>query len=65
MNKKTIIGLVCAILAIVPSVSADIVSYRGPEMFIIPIVGLIIIAGCITGAVFLIIWIIKKIKHKK
>ena len=62
-NYKIKIGLIYALMAAIPSVAADVIS--GPEIVIIPIVGLILIGGFIVGAVFLIRGIIKKIKHKQ
>jgi len=62
-NYKIGTGLVYAFMATMPLVAADIKS--GPEIFIIPIVGLALIGGFIVGAVFLIRWIIRKIKNKQ
>jgi len=62
-NYKIGMGLILGIMATMPFVAADIKS--GPEIFIIPIVGLALIGGFIVGAVFLIRWIIRKIKNKQ
>jgi hypothetical protein len=48
---------------IVPFAAADIKT--GPEIFILPVLGIAIIAAFIAFAVSLIIWIIRKIKSKK
>lgn len=62
-NYKFEIGILTALISTIPCVSADVVS--GPELIIIPIVGLALIGLFIVGAIFLIRWIIKKIKSKQ
>lgn len=62
-NYKIGMGLIFAFIATIPFVTADIKA--GPEIIVIPIVGLALIGGFIVGAVFLIRWIIRKMKNKQ
>jgi len=62
-NYKIGMGLIYAFMATIPFVAADIKA--GPEIYVIPIVGLALIGGFIVGTVFLIRWIIRKIKNKQ
>ncbi len=61
-NMKLTLGLLSSALAVTPFVAADM--RAGPELLIIPIVALSLLAGFIVGAVFLILWIVKTIRNK-
>jgi hypothetical protein len=62
-NYKLGTGLIYAFIASIPFVAADIKA--GPEIYVIPFIGLALIGGFIVGSVFLIRWIIRKIKNKQ
>jgi len=62
-NYKIGMGLIYAFMTTIPFVAADIKA--GPEIYVIPIVGLALVGGFIVGAIFLIRWIIRKIKNKQ
>ncbi len=61
-NIKLLLGLVSSVIAVTPFVAADLKS--GPEIFVLPIIALSVLAGFFVGAVFLILWIIKKVRSK-
>ena len=62
MKKYKIgLGLLFGFTAAMPFVAADI--KMGPTSFIMPILGLVIVGGFIMMSVFLVRWIIKKIKN--
>jgi hypothetical protein len=61
--KNKILILFYVLVISIPFVTADLAS--GPEMIIIPAIGLTIITGFIIGAVFLIKWIIKKLRTEE
>jgi len=61
-NMKFILGLLSSALAVIPFVVADL--RAGPEVVIIPVVALSLLAGFVVGAVFLILWIVRTIRNK-
>ncbi|MFT4305165.1 MAG: hypothetical protein ACMXX8_03655 [Candidatus Woesearchaeota archaeon] len=63
MKNKMFIILIYLFTLLIPIVSADIIA--GPEIIIIPAIALTIITGLIFGAVFLIKWIIKKLRTEE
>lgn len=65
MNRKNklFLGIISSAIFTLPFVAADIRS--GPEIFIVPILGLIWVGACVFLAIGLIKWIIYKIKKKQ
>lgn len=61
-NMKLMLSLASSALALTPFVAADM--RAGPELLIIPIIALSLLAGFVVGAVFLILWIVKTIRNK-
>ena len=56
-------GMICAFISAMTFVSADLVT--GPMDVAIPIIGIIIVIGFLIGSIFLIRWIIRKMKNKQ
>lgn len=63
MKYKVLTGIINGSIVTIPFVTADV--QAGPEIIIIPIIGLALIAGFIVGAITLIRWITKKIKEQE
>ena len=70
-NYKIGMGLIYAFMTRIPFVTADLIVNpetdvrASPETYVINIIGLALVGGFIVGSMFLIRWIIRKIKNKQ
>jgi hypothetical protein len=63
--NKILVGTMCALIGSIPFVAADVIpAFSKTTIYVALVVAAIVIIGFVVGAIFLIRWIIRRIRSK-